>query len=124
MAVDVAEFATALDFITEPDSNDADALRITDAAGRRLLAVAQAEVIRYLSGGEATETIETEAGIRVAAYLRGAGGAAGAVASIEAGSVNIKPRIPGNALRRSGAMALALLSPYRVRRALGADEDE
>ena len=84
-----------------------------DTEALRLHAVACEIVDRYAVG--APEAISNEAAIRVAGYLRGDDPGVRALRSIKVGEVEIEPRVVGSALRLSGAMAL--LAPYRARRA-------
>ena len=79
----------------------------------RLHAAAVAIVDRYAAG--APEAISNEAAIRVAGYLRGDDPGVRALRSVKVGELEIEPRAVGSALRLSGAMAL--LAPYRARRA-------
>ena len=84
----------------------------------RLHAVALAAVNGYAPG--AADDLKNEAIIRTAAYLHSDDPAVRPLRRMEVGeAVNLEPRAPGSALRLSGAAAL--LSPYRVRRAVRAE---
>ena len=65
----------------------------------------------------APDEVATEAAIRCGAYINTTPGVLGGIERIRSGtSVETRFRVIGSPLRRSGAMAL--LSPYRVRRAV------
>ena len=98
-----------------------DALKLADdadgnAAAARLLAVASQVVAQY--AGAAPDAIANEAATRVAAYLLADDAGARVLRQLKTESVEIEIRAPGSAVRLSGAGAL--LSPWRVRRAVGA----
>ncbi len=103
--------------ITLTDAALAAALSTDAPTAARLLPVATALVDRHAPG--APEAIANEAAIRTAGWLFGSPPALTAHRSIEAGgdAVKIEPRNPAaSALRASGAAAL--LSPWRIRRAV------
>lgn len=101
------------------DANDAterNAINAANAAvANRLHAVATAVVERYAPG--APEALRDEGLLRVAAYLFADEPAAKVLRrlGLNGGDLDVELRAPGSALRLSGAMAL--LSPYRIRRA-------
>ena len=110
VVVDVAQFAAALGYAMAPPGVD-------DEQGARLLEVAAAGVDSYVGAGKVPGGVATEAAIRIAAYLKATPGAVGALERLRTGqALEYYFRAPGSPLRRSGAMAI--LSPYRVRRAL------
>ena len=82
------------------------------ATATRLLAVATALVERY--GADAPDEVDDEATIRVVGYLHDQPRASIRAESVGSLSVDYAPSRQG-ALRHSGAMAL--LSPFKVRRA-------
>ena len=84
-----------------------------DTEAIRLHAVACEIVDRYAAG--APTAIANEAACRVAAYLLADDPAVRSLRRIRVGEVEIEPRAVGSALRLSGAMAL--LGPFRIRRA-------
>ena len=98
--------------VTISDIELAAALMLDAATASRLLAVATALVEQY--GATAPEAIENEAVIRTSGYLHGQ--PKDAVRAASAGSLSVD-HAPSRqaALRHSGAMAL--LSPFKVRRA-------
>ena len=84
----------------------------------RLHAVALAAVDAYAPA--AADALKSEAIIRTAGYLHADDPAARTQRRLEVGdAVRIEPRAPGSALRLSGAAAV--LAPFRVRRAIGAE---
>lgn len=85
----------------------------------RLREIVTALVNRY---ADAPEAIANEAAIRTAAYLRASKPQGLALRKLDLGEagVTIEVRSAGSALRLSGAAAL--LSPWRVRRAMAAVE--
>ena len=95
----------------------ATALGVDDAA--RLHVVCTALVDRYAPG--APDDVKSEALVRAAGWLHGHTPAASAVGSVKAGEdVDVRFRNPAaSALRASGAAAL--LSTWRVRRAVRAE---
>ena len=82
------------------------------ATATRLLAVATALIEQY--GAVAPEEIENESVLRISGYLHGQPKASIRAESVGSLSVDYAPSRQG-ALRHSGAMAL--LSPFKVRRA-------
>ena len=82
------------------------------ATATRLLAVATALIEQY--GANAPEAVENEAALRVAGYLHGQPKASIRAESVGSVSAEYAPSRQ-SALRHSGAMAL--LSPFKVRRA-------
>lgn len=85
----------------------------------RLHAVATSEVERYARG--APQDTRDEALLRMAGYLFADDPAAKVWRRFDLDEiVSLEPRAPGSALRLSGAAAL--LSPWRVRRAVAAVE--
>lgn len=102
------------------DRTEREAVNARNAAiANRLHAVATAEVERYAPGAPAD--VKDEALLRTAGYLFADEPAAKAWRRLDVGeAVALEPRAPGSALRLSGAAAL--LSPYRVRRAVAVAE--
>ena len=127
MAVTPAELRVVLGIaeIPAPDMEDAgdrtkrEALNARNAAvANRLQAVATAEVERFAPS--APQDARDEALLRVAGYLFADDRAARVLRRLQVGDLDIELRAPGSALRLSGAAAL--LSPYRVRRAVAVAE--
>ena len=106
------------------DANDATERNAVNARNlalaTRLHAVATAVVERYAPG--APEELRDEGLLRVAGYLFADEPAAKVLRrlGLSGGDLDIEIRSPGSALRLSGAAAL--LSPYRVRRAIAVAE--
>lgn len=88
-------------------------LNIDAALATRLLAVSSAMILAYCE--TCPDAIHNEATIRTAAYLRETPG--GAIQRLETASIEIEFQKPTvrSPLRLSGAMAL--LSPFKIRRA-------
>lgn len=128
MAVTPADLRSVLGIaeIPAPDMEDAgdrterEAINAGNAAvANRLHAVATAAVERYAGG--APPAVLDEALLRVAGYLFADEPAAKVLRRLEVpDALNIELRTPGSALRLSGAAAL--LSPWRVRRAVAVAE--
>jgi len=103
-----------------------DRLKLADdvagnAAATRLLALATEAVNRYARG--APSAVANEAATRFAGYTKTATAQALALRSLKLGeAVDLEFRPAGSALRLSGAMAL--LAPYRQRRAPGSGDDD
>ena len=91
----------------------ATAIGASEDVATRLLAVVKAHVERYAPS--APSEVQTEAAIRFSGYLASAPGF-GAYRKLEVGSTTFEiPPTHGPAFRNSGAMAL--LSPWKIRRA-------
>ena len=89
------------------------------AVANRLYAVASAEVLRYAPA--APSDVQDEALLRMAGYLFSDDAGAKVFRRFDLSeTVTLEPRAPGSALRLSGAGAL--LSPWRVRRAVAVAE--
>ena len=83
------------------------------AAAVRLHGVATGEIQRYAPG--APDAHKDEALLRIAGYLHTDDPGVRALRVMKTADLEIEPRTVGSALRLSGAMAL--LAPYRTRRA-------
>ncbi len=88
-----------------------------DADATRLHPVVTEMVDRYAEG--APEAISNESAIRTAGYMLAAPASSGQLRRTKTGMVDLHLVPLGNALRLSGSMAL--LSPYRQRRAIRAE---
>ena len=107
MALTVVEVRAALGL---PD--DASGI----ATATRLFNVSEALITRYAVG--APDDVHDEALLRVAGYLHADDPAFKTLRSVKVpDALEVEPRAPGSALRLSGGMAL--LAPYRTRRAGG-----
>ena len=84
----------------------------------RLHSIAKAAVDGYAPA--ASDDLKTESIIRVAAYMAHDDATIRPLSKVDVDGIVVQPAAPGSALRRSGAMAL--LAPYRVRRAPGSTD--